>query len=703
MKADYLAYKRAANVSLIGLLIQGLLALLLFVYAYYASDHAAMTAALFVGLGLPVWLSLMILFDQQRRERIEAIEAEAMAASGVGVSSAFDEAGEDARPAAQRLRNLTKFVLPSIALTLAAAHAGSGIWRLGGAADLLEQSDRLEPQHRGWVISIGLGLAFVGFVFARFVSGMARQDVWSHLRAGAAYSVGAALLGLLLVVAHFTDIAGPSVLVHWLPAVMPWFSIVIAAEIVLVFLFDLYRPRKKGEVPALTFESRLLGLVAASDRVVESIGEALNYQFGVDISSTWFYTLVRRITPILIVVVILVVWGLSCFTVLYPHQRGLLVRNGTLVRELGPGLHVTLPWPFDRVDIPEHRVPEPNDADRMIVTETATGVRSLDLAGPQISDNILAVLWSEQHAPEEYYFICQPTRVGTSDAAERSSGAESRGELALVAAQITMHYTVSDVEVFDRLAPPEFRDDLLRSVAQRAITKYLGSRALDDIISDDRAAISEELQTRVIEALDALNPDSDGVPQGAGVEVRFVGIETAHPPQQVAPVFERVVQAEQARLALIAAADADRIATLSEVVGSVELAERSAVELEALYSLRDSGGSDTEVAEQALEVEALLSEAGGDADAIIQAARADRWNRHMGERGRAARHVGRVAAYRAAPTLYRTQEYLDKLAEVMRAARVYLVPSDIPLLPDIDLKDNDTQAEIFAPDSDEDF
>lgn len=701
MKADYLSYKRAANVSLIGLIIQAVLALLLFVYSFYARDHAAMSAALFVALGGVVWLSLIILFDQHRRERIEAIEAEAMATAEA--SSAFDEAGEETRPASRRLANLYKFVMPAVALTLAGVLAAVGFWRLRSASALMADDAMGEPTHRGWVISIGLGLAFVGFVFARFVSGMARQDVWQHLRAGAAYAVGAAVVGLALAVAHFVDLFGPSVLVDWLPLILPWLFVVIAGEIVLVFLFDLYRPRKPGEIPALTMESRLLGFIAASDRVVESIGEALNYQFGVDISSTWFYALVRKIAPALAAVVVLAIWAMSCFVVLYPHQEALLIRNGRFVRVLEPGLHLKLPWPFDRVEIPVYRRPDPASADRTIETRTVTGIRTLDLAGPPISKDVRAVLWSEQHAPEEFYFICQPTRLrGTSFSSDADRG--NRAELALVAARITLQYAISDVEKFERLAPDRMRDEVLRSVAQRAVTLYLGSRTLDDIIADDRAAIGGVLRDIVAAEFARLNPGPDGQPMGAGVDVRFVGIESAHPPQRVAPVFERVVQAEQARLALVLSAEADRIAELSRIVGSVALAEQIVAELRDLERMQEAGADDESIATQNLAIEALLAEAGGEADAIIQTARAQRWQRHMGERGRAARHIGRVEAYRAAPNLYRVREYLGALADAMRDSRVYLMTDDIPdLRIEWDLQDQDNRADIFAPDTDDEF
>src|SRR5437773_3882475 len=128
MKADYLSYQRASKVSLLGLAIQLALGLLLLVFSLYTADKAGETAAVFVLLGVPVWLALAILFDQHRRERIEAIEAEAFAASDAASSSVFEERSDDLRVAARRLKVLYRFMIPAVSLAVAGVLIGIGIW-----------------------------------------------------------------------------------------------------------------------------------------------------------------------------------------------------------------------------------------------------------------------------------------------------------------------------------------------------------------------------------------------------------------------------------------------------------------------------------------------------------------------------------------------------------------------------------------------
>src|SRR5579862_5711110 len=129
MKADYLSYQRASKVSLLGVVIQLALGLLLLLFGLYTADKAAQTASAFILLGVPVWLALAILFDQHRRERIEAIEAEAFAASDAASSSVFEERSDDLRVAARRLKVLYKFMIPAVSLVIAGLLIGLGVWR----------------------------------------------------------------------------------------------------------------------------------------------------------------------------------------------------------------------------------------------------------------------------------------------------------------------------------------------------------------------------------------------------------------------------------------------------------------------------------------------------------------------------------------------------------------------------------------------
>jgi len=109
-KADYLSYRKARNVSALGIVLQVVMAAGLAAYGALSGNHFGMSAALLVACGIPVWLFLIVVYDQHARERIEAIEAEQFEQSGSAGASVFQESATDLRVAARRLAMVQRFV-----------------------------------------------------------------------------------------------------------------------------------------------------------------------------------------------------------------------------------------------------------------------------------------------------------------------------------------------------------------------------------------------------------------------------------------------------------------------------------------------------------------------------------------------------------------------------------------------------------------
>lgn len=684
-KADYLSYRKARNVSVLGIVLQTAMAAGLAAYGALSGNHFGMSAALFVACGIPVWLFLIVVYDQQVRERIEAIEAEQFEESGAAGASVFQESSRDLRVAAKRLAMVQRIVMPTWCILVALLLAGLGIWRftsvdryMEAVAKVADPANSPLSRNAGWGTAIGLGVAFIGFIFARFVSGMAKQPVWTYLRAGAAYAVGGALSGLAIALGLFVDKAGPDTVLRLLVPGFPIAMVVLASEAIVAFLLELYRPRRAGEPPRLALDSLLLRFVAAPDRVVRSIGEALDYQLGFNVQRGWFYQLLSRSFWRLIGLTALIVWGLSAVAVVQPHQRGMVLRFGEIVRaDVGPGIHFKLPWPIETVDIPEF-VERGIDGRVVSRGRTTTGIRVLALGTPPPSGDG-PILWSNEHASEETYAIVQA-----------SSARGATRDIALVAAELPLHYVVSDVQKFDRFAAPVARDELLRAVGQREAMRELAAMTIDDLLGPRRAEISERLRARINGAFDDID---------AGVEVVFVGLEGVHPPRKVAPNYEGVIKAEQNVLSKMESARADAVTTLTKVVGGVELADAIAAALVELEKMRSTGAATDAIAVKEAEVDALLDRAGGNAAAAIHQASATRWTKHMSERGRAARYRGQVVAYTAAPEIYKAGLYFDALKTAMADARTYITTPDVTMR--LQLEDRDTGANVFDPGSEE--
>lgn len=694
MKADYLSYRIATGRCILGMVLQGALAAILVVYGIITKDHAAVTASGYTILGVPIWLALAIVFDQHRRERVEALEAEALAQQG-GSTSVFDTSAGEFRPAAKRLATMHRLFLPIVSVVLGLAYLGMGYWRLTSARTFLATNDApTNPTDAhvtlGWGLAIGLLTGVVGFIFARFISGMAKQTIWSNLRAGAAAIVGTALMGLGIAIGSFADLAGSDAIRRMMPLIVPIAMMVLGVEVFANFLLNFYRPRKAGMMPAPAFDSRILGFVAAPDRIAASISDAINYQLGFDVSSSWFYNLISRSLGALLGMAAVLLWAMSAVEIIEPHQRGIVLRFGAFEREVGPGWHWKLPWPIERVEVPTYEEVD-RDGRRSVVAETTTGVRVMQLGSLPPVDAKKAILWTNEHAQEEVYQIVQP---GANDAKAGESAAAGR-DVALISAEIPIHYVIENVELYDRLGDHQTREAIIGAVARRQIVQFFSGQNVDEVLGGNPEFLARKLGDRINTALSEI---PNGEVKGAGVRAVFVGVNGVHPPRESADKFEFVVQAEQKREARLEDARKDRIQKLTEVVGSVELADKIVVELRALAAISDSGADLTAIKEQQFKVQTLLETAGGAAASLVQKARADRWATHMSERGRAARYQGQIAAFQANPVLFQVSQYLESLQAAIKDARVYVTDDGVPdLRLNWDIKDVDNGAATFDP------
>ncbi len=660
MKADFQSYRRAASFSLLGFALQLAMGLALLVYGVVGHDPAGVSAALFALLGLVVWLSLAVVFDQHRRERVEAMEAESLAAQGARAASVFGEAGEELLIAAKRLQWMHRILVPIVSLVLAAALIGIGLWRLQLGRDAMALPKFAEPTvGAGWRIAIGFSVGFVGLMLARYVAGMAKQAAWANLRAGAAMAVGAALVGAAVAVGHTIDHFGTDSVARAMQIAVPVTMIVIGGEIVLNFLLGIYRPRRPGEIPRPAMDSRILGFAAAPDRIAESIGGALNYQFGFDVTGSWFYQLLSRSFAALVVVGVLVLWSLTCVTVVQPNEQGLRIRFGRNVTQdqaLRPGPYLKLPWPFERIE----RYP----------TET---LRRVDLGGeaPTITT---AILWTNDHKAVERMFIVQP------EAMERAAGQVTARDRSLIAAEVPMFYTVSDLVRFNSIAAPEDREKVIKAEGKRELMRYMATRSVDELLGRGRAAAAAEIQRRLTERF-----------KDYGIQVVFAGIKGVHPPRETAEKFEEVVSAGQKREGAIENGTKEAEQMLIEAAGSLDRAREIIAAINRFEREPDpakKAGHEAEIAD-------LMSKAGGAAAVELLTARRERWEMHMDARARAEQHAGEIAQYEAAPAVYIARKYFDALRELMKDKRVYIVADSDSLEVRVDLHDTAIGGNLF--------
>lgn len=731
MKGDIQNYRRARTISLLGAFIQLALTIGLGIYTAFSGgrvvtdaaigatktisgDHAALTATVYAGLGVVVWLTLAFLYDWHRRERQEAIEIERLEADPA--SSAFQDAAAEVRVAARRLAGFQKFGLTIVSLSVGVTLVVVGLVRLTQGRELFDPEKFDRPLAGGFALVLGIALAFVGFVFARFVSGMAKQGVWSNLRAGAAYSMGTSLLGLAMTVAQGVVLAGgPDGGLRSLQVAFPVFLMAMGAEIFLNFVLDLYRPRKAGQAAGAAFDSRVLGLLAAPDRIAENIGEAINYQFGVEVSRTWFYRLLERWWLGLVMMTGLVMWLMTTVVIVESHQLALILTNGAPQRDAqgrvvaaGPGLHFKMPYPIGEVYIPSSEPPSgagEAEAERAARTDpalaqTVTGVRVMNLGTNPPREDVEAILWTNDHVSggQEFYNLVHPSPFRTTlTAAEsgRLAAAEAEvddpfGDLSLVAIELPTHWVVDDLYLYDTLAEPKSREELIKLMGQREALHLLSTLTIDDVLGSGRDRIASELRDRLERTYARIEPGAgirgeagsagENGAAGAGVKLLYVGAGNVHPPKDAAESFERVVQAGQVREARIESARELAIETRTRVAAVGIGADGQRVDAETIVkmiddldTLRRSGASATLIAEAELEIRRRLQSVGGEAGSLLAGASARRWERHMGERGLASLYLGQLEGFRAAPGVFMASRYFEAMTEAVKGVRLTLL------------------------------
>ena len=661
MTEDHKTYQRATQASLAGLGVQVLVTLAFGILAGW-SRHPSLWAAFWHAIaGIPLWACLWIVYQQHRLERIEALEAEEIRKQGAD-SSIFEVRMDDLSVYRKRLAWLYRWMVPVVSLLASIYLVTMGVVLANRALDAWEAANgaiRL-PERLGMLMAFCAGIAIVGFLMSRYLAGMARVRQWQLLRGGAAYLMGSVLVAAALVVtlalAHFEMPTALAVVA----IVVPIFMVVIGLEIALNFVLDFYRPRRPGDLPRPAFDSRLLSLLTAPESIAKTINEAINYQFGFEITRSWFWQLLSRTFGWLVLFAVVVLLVMSCFVVVEPHQQALVTRWGQITtKPLEPGLHVKLPWPISR-------------AHKFDVTNS----RSITIGSETDLKSGVPILWTEQHSEQKPEpLLVAPSRL---TAAERgfigTIGGGDAPANSLMNAEVLLYYRIGPGRLMeyvtanaDAEAGRDNRGDRrLRQIAEQEVSRALLQHDIDAWIGEARVTSGREIANRI---------QAEADERKLGIEVLSVVIAGVHPPQEVAEKFHEVVGAEQEKLTTIQTALQEAVKTLAEAAGSTGVADRIIAEIDKWEQMKNAGAPQEELLRQEERVEQLVIEAGGKAAVSIAEARAQRWEMENREKGRVAMFAPELAAYRAAPDYYRASAYF-KMAGAMRDARKIIIVGD---------------------------
>jgi regulator of protease activity HflC (stomatin/prohibitin superfamily) len=493
------------------------------------------------------------------------------------VDSALFARGEtEPFSAARAAAHVDRYAMPTLSLALAAG-LGAWAWSLGRA-----EMDAA-PAQPLLAAAFLLGEAFALFLLSRYLIGLARAPGSAFARAP-----GIAL-GLFALVAFGGVVAAVAAHLGWSAPDRLWARVsvgalaVIAIEQAALFVAGLYVPLHRR---APSIESRLAAWLTDPAAWTRSLASSLDYEFGVQAGHDAMRRFLRRALLPLILLQAALMYALSCFVFIEPHEIGIRERWGRLVNyawRMDSGFHLKAPWPFETIRrLPARRI-----------QRIQVGYRpNPNAQRPE------RILWAVPHFEEEDVFVT----------AARGTGAASAGAASVNLLTLDMPIEYRITNLLDHAYRHRDPGALLRECAYRAVTRSLARRDLLDLLGGDRLDFGDEIRR-------ALQAEADR--RALGVEILFVGVQGIHPPVPVAEAFQSVIGAlEQKEAAILdarayaasiaprAAAEAER-RRLDAAADRVKLRERARAEADLFARLRDSHDAAPAVLRQDLRLRAL--------------------------------------------------------------------------------------------------
>lgn len=566
------SHTRSRRASIFGLLLQLLVFAGVLGLAQVVGSTATSNLAWYILGGALPWFVALLVFRQRELAALEALDLEELrrekAATGGG-EAMFDKEGGGAlgfRVAEVRLAWMQRWLIPMFGLLHALYLAGMGLYLWLRLAPVTSADWAKLVNLPIAMIALAVGMVFM-FLFSRYASGMGRVAGWQLLRGCGSYMLGNALGALALIIClgvySYAEVAlAERVLAYALPAVM----FILAAETAANFVLDIYRPRVLDTEPRACFDSRLLALIAEPGGIASTIAEALNYQFGFEVSQTWFYRLLQRTFVPLIGAGLVVLWLLTCIVIVQPGERAIIERFGAQLnteQPYRPGLYWKLPWPID--------VARKYNTGRL--HQINVGFKQFDAEPVYEEDGhrkTTVALWTDaQHWGQPHFDFLIPVPPPPEDEQSQPSGvpapaefgerpAEQSWPVNMVRMDVAIQYRLDENELAAFTRQMVNPHDAMRDIAWEEAVRYNASWDIFSLLREKYGTAGAELQQRISARVTEL---------GLGLEVVYVGVQNVHPEPGVSKEFRKVVTAEQEKIAEIRNALVTENQLLSAVAG----------------------------------------------------------------------------------------------------------------------------------------
>ena len=304
------------------------------------------------------------------------------------------------------------------------------------------------------------------------------------------------LVSVLVEVLRYKEIDVSS---YWTNTLISWVFIVASVDWIWTgYKFQKWKPELRWTSPAIR-------LVSSRLNPIQSLFDALEELFGIDIQGTWVIRFVRQMLEPLMVCLLLCGWLSTSMVQIQPSEKGVRSHFGTPeATVLEGGLHWKLPYPFGRVDrIVANRIHQMS-----IGHEEGEELLDTEEEGPE------SILWANQHGDEEFLLL-----LGDGHDVMSADG--------------VLEYRISDVHQY--LFGVQNPEEVLESIVYQVLMEQTSSRTLEEALSENLIVLAQLVTTEIQDRIGQYE---------IGIEPLLFTFTALHPPVSVAKDYQDVVSAQ---------------------------------------------------------------------------------------------------------------------------------------------------------------
>ena len=660
--------KRAEYLAVFSLVLSLLFFIITLLLGYWSRFFAVFALSWFILSSSLIWLVLLIQFHQRALAEQEKLDMSRLIKEQQSETIFEQQRAGMFNVAQKRLQLLEKWFLPVFSIIIAAYQITMGIILIRSliAGEYVATNEPL-------ICAVeAVTIAFICFLISRYATGMASQQKWRPLKAGGSIFVAIALLAISLAVALAFVHGHNLVLIRIVEWIIPVTLILIGVETAFNIILDIYRPRIKEQYNRTAFDSRLLGIINEPGGILRTAASAIDYQFGFQVSQTWFYKLLEKAIVPLVLFAAACLYLLSCIVVIGPDEKAVIERFGNPVKTEGsvkifqPGLSFKLPWPVDIV----YKYPTEK------VVELAIGYKpKIDPKTGQAEKT--PKLWGQQHYQEEYILLVAAEQTASSQSGDATP-------FNVIMAAVPVQYKVTDLNSFMYNYGKYTRDDgstgyaaekMLESICYHNLTKYAASAKIEvEDLSGPEQGLLGAGRTQAKKVLtERIQKQADQA--GLGVEIVFIGLQGIHPPIEVAGAFQDVVGAIQQRQTKILKAQAKRAKLLNSLAGSAEYCDYL-YDLTNQYKQANLQNDTIKAQQLSKRLDDAFEQATGSVYTKIRDAESYSFERARLAKARGQRFAGQLDAYLAAPEYFTHHLWLETFEKNLPDLRKIVIIAD---------------------------